>query len=105
MKKYIAPLLCMCVLCSCADTEEAPSSVAETTAATITEASETTTEIITEAPAEEEHGKLFCIYSRTGLTLKMDGVEKNFVELQQVPNAQQTVIADFNFDFIFTSAK
>ncbi|MBE6856858.1 MAG: hypothetical protein E7500_05450 [Ruminococcus sp.] len=102
MKKYIPLMLCTALLCACADTEKTPSSLAESSAQETTVATDATeaqtTESKTEATTKNEQGKLFCLYSKTGLTLKMDGVEKNFVELQQVPNAQQTVIADFNFD-------
>ncbi len=99
MKKYVMLLLCTGLLWSCSDVKESPSSVDElTTEIPVTEKAESTAQPQTEPSTKEEHGKLFCLYSKTGLTLKMDGVEKNFVELQQIPNAQQTVIADFNFD-------
>lgn len=109
MKKIVTLILCAGLLCSCADKKENSVSLApveNSVTECITEAvtdktteaeTETTTEVKTEAPTEE-YGKLFCIYSKTGLTLKMDGVEKNFVELQHIPNAEQNVIADFNFD-------
>ncbi len=84
------------VACSDNNIYEPESSVPETTAETVTEA---TTEVQTADPtAEPEHGKLRPIWGNGGITLKMDGEEIQFAELESVPTAEDVSIADYNFD-------
>lgn len=71
----------------------------KTTAALSTQAKETTAaEETSAADDEQEHGKLRCIWYVDGISLVMDGVAIQKIEMQELPDSDHVKIEDFNSD-------
>lgn len=70
-----------------------------TTAASSTQAEENTAaEETSAADDEQEHGKLRCIWYVDGISLVMDGVAIQKIEMQELPDSDHVKIEDFNSD-------
>lgn len=70
-----------------------------TTAALSTQVEETTAaEETSAADDEQEHGKLRCIWYVDGISLVMDGVAIQKIEMQELPDSDHVKIEDFNSD-------
>ena len=70
-----------------------------TTAASSTQAEETTAAEETSASDDEqEYGKLRCIWYVDGISLVMDSVAIQKIEMQELPDSDHVKIEDFNSD-------